>query len=61
VWQNTSVPFSAIRFNEYGYSRMKAFNTSHVRLQYVENQNGSLLDEVWLVRSQHGPYGQTTP
>jgi hypothetical protein len=58
IWQNTTLPFSALRVQDYGYSRLTAVNASHARLQYVDNQAGALLDEVWLVRARHGPFGQ---
>jgi len=56
IWQNTTLPFSALRLQDYGYSRLTAVNASHARLQYVDNQAGEVLDDIWIVRHSHGPF-----
>ena len=46
AWQTKRNPFSAFQVNDYGYSRLTAFNATHMRLQYVDNKKGAVLDEV---------------
>lgn len=49
--------FSAFRSNDYGYSRMQVFNSSHLYLEQVsDDQDGKIVDSIWIVKDKHGPY-----
>ena len=54
-WQKAGNPWSAVRINDYGYSRVHALNRTHLLLQYVDNIKGAVLDEVIIVKNQDGP------
>ena len=57
AWQRTGNPFSALRVNDYGYSRLHATNATHLLLEYVDNQKGAVLDSVWIVKDQAAAAG----
>jgi hypothetical protein len=54
-WQKTANPFSALRVNDYGYSRLQVLNATTLRLQYVDNVKGEVLDDVYIVKDAPGP------
>ncbi|CAF5220249.1 unnamed protein product, partial [Rotaria magnacalcarata] len=50
-------PWSAFRNNDYGYTRMNIYNASHIYLEQVsDDQHGKVVDNMWLIKSKHGPY-----
>ncbi|CAL4076892.1 unnamed protein product, partial [Meganyctiphanes norvegica] len=51
-------PFwSAFRSRDYGYTRLTAFNKTHLNWQQVsDDQEGEIVDNVWLVRDRHIAY-----
>lgn len=51
AWQKTANPFSALRVNDYGYSRLHVTNQTHMTLEYVDNVAGKVLDTVNIVKS----------
>ena len=53
-WQKTANAFSALRINDYGYSRMQALNATTLRLEYVDNVKGAVLDNVLIVKNTPG-------
>jgi len=53
-WQKAANPFSALRINDYGYSRLQAVNATTLRLQYVDNVHGKVLDDVYIVKDAPG-------
>ena len=49
--------WSAFRSTDYGYTRFYFANSSHLRLQQVSvEQEGDVIDEVWIVQQDHGPF-----
>lgn len=49
--------WSAFRAIDYGYTRLKVFNTTHLYWEQVsDDQNGKIIDSVWLVRERHESY-----
>lgn len=57
---------SALRSNNYGYSRMHVYNATHMYWEQVmcdsgkESQEGQVIDSVWLIQHAHGPFGNQT-
>lgn len=49
-----SLSFSAFRSTDYGYTRMQVFNSSHLYLEQVsDDQNGKIIDSIWLIKDKH--------
>jgi len=49
--------WSAFRSTDYGYTRMIALNSTHMRLQQVSaEKEGKVIDDLWIVQSRHGPF-----
>ncbi len=49
--------FTAFRSDDYGYTRMTAFNASHLYFEQVsDEQDGKIIDMVWVIKDKHGPY-----
>ncbi|CAF4961262.1 unnamed protein product, partial [Rotaria socialis] len=39
------------------YTRMNIYNASHIYLEQVsDDQHGKVVDDMWLIKSKHGPY-----
>jgi hypothetical protein len=49
-WQKTAAAYSAKRINDYGYSRLKALNATALRLEYVDNVKGAILDSIVIIK-----------
>ncbi|XP_072464422.1 acid phosphatase type 7 isoform X1 [Notamacropus eugenii] len=48
-------PWSAIRVREYGFTRLHILNSTHLHVQQVsDDQDGKIVDDVWLVRPRQG-------
>ncbi|XP_060113778.1 acid phosphatase type 7 [Heteronotia binoei] len=48
--------WSAVRIEDYGFTRMQVFNRTHLWLEQVsDDQNGTVVDGIWLIKEQHGP------
>ncbi|KAG8143679.1 putative Purple acid phosphatase protein [Naja naja] len=48
--------WSAVRIEDYGYARMQIVNKTHLWLEQVsDDQNGKVVDRIWLIQDQHGP------
>uniref|UniRef100_A0A8C5WZK3 Purple acid phosphatase n=1 Tax=Laticauda laticaudata TaxID=8630 RepID=A0A8C5WZK3_LATLA len=48
--------WSAVRIEDYGYARMQIVNKTHLWLEQVsDDQNGKVVDKIWLIQDQHGP------
>lgn len=45
------VPWSVARSVEYGYTQWSVANSSHLHLQYVQNVDGKVHDDVWIQTS----------
>ncbi|KAF5277847.1 hypothetical protein FQR65_LT15910 [Abscondita terminalis] len=50
-FNNTAPYWSAFRSTDYGYTRMKAFNKTHLYFEQVsDDQDGAIIDKFWLVK-----------
>jgi len=46
--------WSAFRSSTYGFARMNVYNSTHLHWEQVlDDSNGSILDELWLIRDKH--------
>lgn len=51
--------WSAFRTSDYGYTRMKVHNATHLYLEQVsDDQDGKIIDSVWLIKDKHGRYDE---
>lgn len=49
--------WSAFVTSDYGYTRMKAFNKTHLYLEQVsDDKQGAIVDTFWIVKDLHVPY-----
>ncbi|WAR19262.1 ACP7-like protein [Mya arenaria] len=50
-------PWSAFRSDDYGYTRMKVFNSSHLYLEQVsDDKGGAVIDKIWIKKDSHGRF-----
>ncbi|XP_039366511.1 acid phosphatase type 7-like [Mauremys reevesii] len=48
--------WSAVRIEDYGYTRLQILNRSHIWLEQVsDDQDGKVVDGIWLIKELHGP------
>ncbi|XP_031850266.1 acid phosphatase type 7 [Nomia melanderi] len=48
--------WSAYRSSDYGYTRMKAYNRTHLYLEQVsDDKDGAILDQVWIIKDDIFP------
>ncbi|RMZ98494.1 iron zinc purple acid phosphatase [Brachionus plicatilis] len=49
--------FCAFRANDYGYTRMQAFNNTHLYFEQVsDDKNGKIIDNFWIIKDKHDSY-----
>lgn len=49
--------WSAFNSSDYGYTRLKAFNSTHLYLEQISDDKlGAVIDSFWIVKESHGPY-----
>ncbi|XP_055377473.1 acid phosphatase type 7-like [Condylostylus longicornis] len=49
--------WSAFQSQDYGYTRMKAFNNTHLFFEQVsDDKNGAIIDSFWIIKNNHGKY-----
>ncbi|XP_037810583.1 acid phosphatase type 7 isoform X3 [Lucilia sericata] len=49
--------WSAFHSQDYGYTRLKAYNRSHLYFEQVsDDKNGAIIDSFWIIKDQHGSY-----
>ncbi|XP_054714033.1 acid phosphatase type 7-like [Uloborus diversus] len=49
-------PWSAVRISDYGFTRMKIYNKTHLYMEQVsDDQNGRVVDKMLLIKEKHGP------
>ncbi|CAF2621314.1 unnamed protein product [Rotaria sp. Silwood2] len=54
---NQTQLYSAFRSDDYGYSRMKIINSTHLYMEQVsDDQGGKIIDSFTLIREKHEPY-----
>lgn len=50
-------PWSAFVSSDYGYTRLRVFNRTHLYWEQVsDDKEGQIIDSVWLIKDQHGSY-----
>jgi hypothetical protein len=53
----TRPPWSAFISRDYGYTRLKAYNESHLYLEQVsDDKQGAVIDWFWIIKDKHEPY-----
>ncbi|EDW82409.1 uncharacterized protein Dwil_GK25789 [Drosophila willistoni] len=51
--------WSAFHSQDYGYTRLKAHNRTHLYFEQVsDDQQGAIIDRFWLIKSKHGSYAK---
>lgn len=55
---NITTPYwSAFQSRDYGYTRLKAFNGTHLYLEQVsDDKSGAVIDSFWIIKHAHRPY-----
>lgn len=54
--------WSAFRSSDYGYTRLKISNSSHIYMEQVsDDKGGQIIDSFWIIKDFHGPYNATQP
>lgn len=55
---NKTLPaWSAFRSSDYGYTRLKAHNHTHLHLEQVsDDKKGAVIDSLWVIKNEHVPY-----
>lgn len=55
---NATKPYwSAFQSRDYGYTRLKAHNNTHLYLEQVsDDKEGAVIDSFYIVKKSHGPY-----
>uniref|UniRef100_A0A1B0FHH9 Purple acid phosphatase n=1 Tax=Glossina morsitans morsitans TaxID=37546 RepID=A0A1B0FHH9_GLOMM len=49
--------WSAFRSQDYGYTRLRAYNTTHLHIEQVsDDQHGAIIDEFWLIKDKLETY-----
>jgi len=43
-------PYSAVRFDAYGYGKFVFYNETHLNWQQLSDSNGNILDEIWITK-----------
>ncbi|XP_033735387.1 acid phosphatase type 7-like [Pecten maximus] len=47
--------WSAFRSTDYGYTRMKVFNATHIYIEQVsDDKDGMIIDKIWYIKECHG-------
>ncbi|XP_072168114.1 acid phosphatase type 7-like [Diadema setosum] len=49
-------PWDAFRSDDYGYTRMKIINSTHIKFEQVSDEkDGAVIDQFTLIKDKHGP------
>ncbi|XP_016978655.1 acid phosphatase type 7 isoform X4 [Drosophila rhopaloa] len=49
--------WNAFHSNDYGYTRLKAHNGTHLHFEQVsDDQDGAIVDSFWVIKDSHGSY-----
>lgn len=55
-FNDTKPDYAAFQSSDFGYSRVKVFNASHLRLEQLSIRQGKVIDSFWLVKDTHPKY-----
>ena len=59
---STRSAWKAYTVYDYGYTRLKIINSSHIHLQQVsDDEDGHIVDEFTIIKSHHGPFPSWSP
>eukprot|EP00058_Branchiostoma_floridae_P011296 XP_002596784.1 hypothetical protein BRAFLDRAFT_73700 [Branchiostoma floridae] len=59
-WIANPPVWSALRNSDYGYTKFKLHNSTHLYLEQVsDDKDGQVIDSIWVIKDQHGPYSRT--
>ncbi|XP_066984144.1 acid phosphatase type 7-like isoform X2 [Macrobrachium rosenbergii] len=51
--------WSAFRNSDYGYTRLTAYNATHLYFEQVsDDQKGEVIDRIWVIKDQHVPFAE---
>lgn len=57
-----SPAWSAFRSSDYGYTRLKAYNHTHIHFEQVDvDLKGQVIDSIWIIKDHHRPYDIPDP
>uniref|UniRef100_A0A2H1V715 SFRICE_000476 n=1 Tax=Spodoptera frugiperda TaxID=7108 RepID=A0A2H1V715_SPOFR len=57
---NDEPKWSAFRSQDFGYTKFKAFNTTHLYMEQVSvDLHGQVIDSMWLVKNKTVPFTNT--
>lgn len=49
--------FCLFYFKDYGYTRLKAHNATHLHFEQVsDDKDGQIIDSFWVIKEEHGAY-----
>lgn len=56
---NKTAYWSAFHSQDYGYTRMHAYNTTHLHFEQVsDDKDGEIIDNFWIIKDRHGSYAK---
>ncbi|XP_039496996.1 acid phosphatase type 7 isoform X2 [Drosophila santomea] len=56
-FSNDLPAWNAYHSNDYGYTRLKAHNGTHLHFEQVsDDQDGAIVDSFWVIKDKHGAY-----
>ncbi|KAK6013236.1 hypothetical protein OSTOST_21505 [Ostertagia ostertagi] len=51
LFSDTPWPFSAARFNDYGYTILTVANSTHLHMEQISiEKNDTTIDEIWIIK-----------
>ncbi|XP_015041097.1 acid phosphatase type 7 isoform X4 [Drosophila pseudoobscura] len=57
-FSNDLPAWNAFHSNDYGYTRLKAHNGTHLHFEQVsDDKDGDIVDSFWVIKDKHGSYG----
>ncbi|KAF2900593.1 hypothetical protein ILUMI_05593 [Ignelater luminosus] len=56
-FNKTRPAWSAFESRDYGYTRLKAYNSTHLYLEQISaDKEGEIIDSFWIIKDSHGAY-----
>ncbi|XP_017963627.1 acid phosphatase type 7 isoform X5 [Drosophila navojoa] len=56
-FSNDLPSWNAFHSNDYGYTRLKAYNATHLHFEQVsDDKDGQIVDSFWVIKDKHGAY-----
>lgn len=61
-FEKSAPPWTAFRSIDYGYTRMRAHNSTHLYFEQVSvDKVGKVIDKMWLMKQKHGSFPELFP